>query len=59
MKGTGIACLTPESWWDKRLEMGDELSRCFFVGLKGRLRQVQWGGQKWKDLGFVKEISGN
>lgn len=58
MQGTNIACLSPESWWDKILEWGSEMSRCYFIGEKGDLRQVQWDGSKWNDLGVIKSIGG-
>lgn len=55
-RGTSMACLTPESWWDKRLAYDFGVSRCYFLGEGGRLKSVHWIDKKWKDLGIVKGV---
>ncbi|KAF2190090.1 hypothetical protein K469DRAFT_699688 [Zopfia rhizophila CBS 207.26] len=57
--GTNLACLTPASWHDNPFQYGPELSRCFFMNVHGKLKQVQYGGKAWKDLGIVWNASKN
>jgi hypothetical protein len=57
--GTSIGCLNQAIWWDDRMEEGEngpDLTRCFYQGIKGNLRQVQWTGKQWIDLGVVMNV---
>lgn len=60
--GTSIACLNQAIWWNEPMEEGEngpDLTRCFYQGIKGNLRQVQWTGKQWIDLGIVTALGWN
>ncbi|KAF2111576.1 hypothetical protein BDV96DRAFT_690461 [Lophiotrema nucula] len=57
LNGTNLACLTPASWNTAPIQYGHELSRCYYIGQSGGLRQVQGGPKGWRDLGPVWNMS--
>jgi hypothetical protein len=58
MQGTSIACLTQESWWNKRLTHDYDINRCYYFGGGGRLRSVHRVNATWVDLGRVEGVGG-
>lgn len=55
LPGTAITCLTASSWYtdDLRMEVGDQMSRCYFQGPAGHLKEIQYSGNTWQYLGLV------
>ena len=53
-KQTSIACVTAAAMGKPSIALASthDISRCFFQSNKA-VRQVQYDGSKWKDLGFV------
>ncbi|KAK6863522.1 hypothetical protein PG995_000050 [Apiospora arundinis] len=53
--GTDITCLTPASWdaTNVRIQSSYDMSRCYFQAGGGRVREVQFDGSNWKNLGYL------
>ncbi|KAK8084122.1 hypothetical protein PG996_002903 [Apiospora saccharicola] len=54
--GTDITCLTPAAWDGSGVEVSSsyDTSRCYFqAGGAGQVREVQFDGTDWKDLGYL------
>jgi hypothetical protein len=56
MNKTSIACLTQESWVNKKLGLDRDMYRCYFFGSTGRLRSVHRDDSKWTGLGEVRGV---
>ncbi|KAK8097474.1 hypothetical protein PG984_016613 [Apiospora sp. TS-2023a] len=55
-QGTDLACLTPAAWDGSGVEVSSsyDMSRCYFqAGGAGQVREVQFDGTDWKDLGYL------
>ncbi|KAK8126926.1 uncharacterized protein PG998_002685 [Apiospora kogelbergensis] len=53
--GTDLTCLTPAAWdgTGVRIESTYDMARCYFQAGNGRVREVQFDGSNWKDLGYL------
>ncbi|KAK8036537.1 hypothetical protein PG991_001674 [Apiospora marii] len=53
--GTDIACLTPAVWGNANITLvgAYDMSRCYFQAEGGRVRQVQFDGSRWNNLGYL------
>ena len=54
---TNMACVTAPSWPGQEMVLEQELSRCFFMDVNGRLKQVQYDGKVWKSKGVIWNVS--
>ncbi|KAK8043905.1 hypothetical protein PG994_012743 [Apiospora phragmitis] len=60
--GTDIACLTPAAWGGggnngasdvSQISGAHDMCRCYFQAGGGRVREVQFSGSNWKNLGYL------